>query len=294
MQTLLAQQPVFFYAAVGLLGLIAGSFLNVVIMRLPHMLAAQWRASVTARLGTPANTSVQDRVNLAWPRSFCPHCMAPIKAWHNIPVVSFIWLRGRCAACGGPISWRYPVVEIAATAIALAVAARFGATPLTGFALLFSWGLLALAVIDWQTQLLPDTLTLGLLWLGLLASLGYRDGAALVAPAPAIVGAALGYGVLWLIFWLFFHITGKEGMGYGDFKLLAAIGAWLGWQRLPLVLLLAALAGAIAGGALMVSGRLARGAPMPFGPWLAAAGWLGLVAGDTIMRVYLSLVGLNW
>jgi leader peptidase (prepilin peptidase)/N-methyltransferase len=232
-------------------------------------------------------------MNLERPRSFCPRCAAPVKARHNIPVVSFIWLRGCCAACGGSISWRYPAVEAAAAAIALVVVARFGATPLTGLALLFSWTLLALAVIDWRTQLLPDTLTLGLLWLGLLASLGFAGGTALVGPAQAIAGAALGYGVLWLIFQLFLYATGKEGMGYGDFKLAAAIGAWLGWQRLPLVLLMAAGAGAIVGGALMASGRLARGAPMPFGPWLAGAGWLGLTTGDTIMHTYVSLAGLS-
>lgn len=293
MAALLAHQPLLFYAAVALLGLIVGSFLNVVILRLPRMLEAQWRASAADILGQPADAAERPRENLAKPRSRCAHCGTPIRAWHNVPLLSFLWLRGRCATCRGKISWQYPAVELAAALMALAVARHFGATPLMGFALLFSWSLLALAVIDWRTQFLPDAITLPLMWLGLLISLGHMSGIGLVGPASAIAGAALGYGVLWLVFQLFLWVTGKEGMGYGDFKLLAAIGAWLGWQQLPLALLLASVSGALVGGTLMASGRLARGQPMPFGPWLALAGWLGLIAGDTISAAYLSLAGLN-
>jgi len=293
MHDLLNQNPALFYAAVGLFGLIVGSFLNVVIIRLPRMMEAQWRASAAEILGQPATPEDTAALNLSQPRSCCVHCNTPIRARDNIPVISFLLLRGRCASCGATISWQYPLVEFMAAAMSLVVAARFGPTPFAGFALLYTWMLLAAAVIDWRTQFLPDALTLPLLWLGLLLSLGHAGGVAQVDPATAIIGAAAGYGVLWLVFQLFLLVTGKEGMGYGDFKLLAAIGAWLGWQTLPLVLLLASLAGALVGGGLMASGQLARGKPMPFGPWLAIAGWLGLVAGDTISRAYLSFAGLS-
>jgi len=290
---LFQQQPLFCFAAIGLLGLIVGSFLNVVILRLPRMMEAEWRASAAEILGQPAAAAEPVRVSLSQPRSRCGHCHTPIRAFHNVPVVSFILLRGRCAHCRTPISWQYPAVEITSAVLALVVAWRFGATPFMGFALILSWALLALAVIDLRTQLLPDTLTLPLLWLGLLISLGHGAGFALVDPATAIVGAAAGYLMLWTVFQLFLLVTGKEGMGYGDFKLLAVLGAWLGWQALPIILLLASLAGAIVGGLLMATGRLGRGNPMPFGPWLAIAGWLALVAGDTILAAYLSFSGLR-
>lgn len=293
MTDLFQQQPLFCFAAVALLGLIAGSFLNVVILRLPRMMEAEWRASAAEILGQPATEAEPVRVNLSRPRSRCGHCHTPIRAFHNVPVVSFVLLRGRCAHCRTAISWQYPAVEIASAVLALVVAWRFGATPFMGFALILSWALLALAVIDLRTQLLPDSLTLPLLWLGLLISLGHDAGFALVDPATAIAGAAAGYLMLWSVFQLFLLVTGKEGMGYGDFKLLAVLGAWLGWQALPIILLLASLSGAIVGGLLMATGRLGRGNPMPFGPWLAIAGWLGLVAGDTILAAYLSFSGLR-
>lgn len=293
MQTLFAEQPVFCYIAVALFGLVVGSFLNVVILRLPRMMQAEWRASAAEILGQPVATLSTRRISLSQPRSTCGHCGTPIKPWHNIPVLSFLLLRGQCANCSHPISLQYPAVELVSAALAVVVLAVFGMTPLTGFALVFTWTLIAAAMIDWQTQLLPDTLVLPLLWLGLLLSLGHDAGFALVDPATAILGAAGGYLVLWLIFHAFRLATGKEGMGYGDFKLLAALGAWLGWQALPMVLLMSSLAGAIVGGTLMATGLLERGKPMPFGPWLALAGWLTLVAGDTIGAAYSSLAGLS-
>lgn len=293
MNEILSQNPAVFYGAIGLFGLIVGSFVNVVIVRLPRMMEAQWRVSAADILGQPATEDDQATLTLSQPRSACTQCNTPIRARDNIPVLSFLLLRGRCAYCGAAISWQYPLVELTAAIMALVVATRFGPTLFTGAALVYSWTLLTAAAIDWRTQFLPDALTLPLLWLGLLLSLGHTSGIALVDPATAIIGAAAGYGVLWLVFQLFLLVTGKEGMGYGDFKLLAAVGAWIGWQNLPMVLLLASLTGALIGGVLMASGQLARGKPMPFGPWLAIAGWLGLVAGDTISRAYLSFSGLS-
>ncbi len=293
MQALFAEHPLFCFAAVGLFGLIVGSFLNVVILRLPRMMQAEWRASAAEILGQPVAVSARPRMSLSQPRSTCGHCRTPIKARHNIPVLSFLLLRGRCANCNHPISLQYPAIELFSAVLALVVLATFGALPFTLFALVFTWTLLAAAMIDWHTQFLPDALSLPLLWLGLLISLGHDAGYALVDPATAIIGAAAGYLILWFVFQAFRLVTGKEGMGYGDFKLLAVIGAWLGWQALPMVLLMASLAGAIVGGALMATGTLERGKPMPFGPWLAIAGWLALVAGDTISGAYLSLAGLR-
>lgn len=293
MVELFQQQPWFCYTAIGLVGLIVGSFLNVVILRLPRMMEAEWRASAAEILNQPVAEREPVAMSLSQPRSRCGHCHTTIRALHNVPVISFVLLGGRCAHCRAPISWQYPAVEIASAVLALLVALRFGPTPFMGFALILSWSLLALAVIDLRTQFLPDALTLPLLWLGLLASLGHGAGFALVEPATAIAGAAAGYMLLWTVFQLFLLATGKQGMGYGDFKLLAALGAWLGWQSLPLILLVASLAGAIVGGVLMLTQRLGRDMPMPFGPWLAIAGWLALVAGDTILGAYLSLSGLR-
>ncbi|HLQ86573.1 MAG TPA: A24 family peptidase [Salinisphaeraceae bacterium] len=284
---MLADMPFLFFCCIGLLGLAVGSFLNVVILRLPRMLMTAWRTDAAAVLGQPEQAP-EETFNLAWPASACPHCATPIRAWQNIPVLGFILLRGRCAGCEKPISRQYPLVEIAAAGMGLVVAWHFGPTLACLLALLLSWALLALAVIDWQTQLLPDNITLPLLWLGLLAA----SATAFVDPVSAIIGAAAGYLVLWLVFHLFRLLTGKRGLGYGDFKLLAALGAWLGWQQLPLILVLASVSGALAGLALIASGRLRRGSTMPFGPFLAAAGWLTLVAGDTIMHAYFSLAGL--
>ncbi|MES1926150.1 A24 family peptidase [Salinisphaera sp. T31B1] len=293
MTELFIQQPWLAYGAVGLFGLIVGSFLNVVILRLPVMMEAQWRASAAEILGQPATQADTVRVNLSQPRSRCVHCHTPIRIRDNIPLFSYLLLGGRCAHCRGRISPQYPAVEMASCMMAVLVAWRFGASPFMPAALVLSWMLLALAMIDWRTQFLPDALTLPLIWLGLLLSLGHGMGLARIDPATAIVGATAGYLVLWGVFQLFLLLTGKEGMGYGDFKLLAALGAWLGWQALPMILLMASLGGALFGGVLMALGLLERGKPMPFGPWLALAGWLTLIAGDTILSAYLSISGLR-
>lgn len=286
-----ALPPWFFFGALTLLGLVVGSFLNVVITRLPRMMEARWQAEAADILDQPVPDD-SDTFNIAVPRSACPTCGAPVRSLQNLPVLSFILLRGRCASCHTRIAWQYPAIELAAAIIAVLVGLRFGASAYMPLALLLSWGLLALAVIDWQTQLLPDSMTLSLLWLGLIASVGWPLTSG-VTPISAIIGAAAGYGVLWLVFQLFLLVTGKQGMGYGDFKLLAALGAWLGWQQLPLVLLMASIAGALVGGTLMATGRIDRGHPLPFGPWLAIAGWLVLMAGDTIIAAYLTLSGLR-
>ncbi|MDT0618064.1 A24 family peptidase [Salinisphaera sp. P385] len=287
MLDLLAAQPGLYIAVLFVLGLLVGSFLNVVILRLPVMLDHAWRTDAAMILEQPGPT--EQPPGIAGPASACPACGQRIRAWQNVPVLSYLLLRGRCASCRAPISVQYPLVELAAGLLAATVAWQFGVTLPALLALIYTWMLLALTGIDWRTQFLPDLLTLPLLWLGLLASLG----GAFAQPADAIVGAAAGYGALWLVFQGFRLTTGKEGMGYGDFKLLAAIGAWLGWQALPLVVILASVAGAVVGLAMMAGGRLQRGNPMPFGPFLAIAGWLALVAGDTITAAYFQLAGLG-
>lgn len=280
--------PTWFFVCAGLLGLIAGSFINVVIMRLPRMLETAWHLDATAILGRPTPAD-KPQFNLAYPRSTCPACQASIRPWHNIPVISFIILRGHCAACHGRISLQYPLVELASCGLTLACAWRFGASMACLPALLFTWALLAIAVIDWRTQLLPDNITLPLLWLGLLTA----TAGLYVSPISAIIGAVVGYLVLWLVYHGFRLLTGKHGMGHGDFKLLAALGAWLGWQQLPVIVFAASVTGAVTGLVMIASGQLNRDEPMPFGPFLAAAGWLSLIAGDTMLQNYLTLVGLS-
>jgi leader peptidase (prepilin peptidase)/N-methyltransferase len=298
---LLAASPAAFAAVALLLGLIVGSFLNVVIYRLPIMLERQWRAECAelaagatevSALESAASAQSEPRFNLAVPRSVCPSCRAPIKAIHNIPILSYLALRGRCANCHAHISLRYPAVEIACGLATAAVALRFGVHFPAACAALLTWFLLALAMIDLDTQLLPDSMTLPLLWGGLLASLsGWTlPGFALpVDPRSAILGAAAGYLFLWSVYHVFRLATGKEGMGYGDFKLLGALGAWLGWQMLLPIVLLSALVGALVGGALILSRRTQRGNPMPFGPFLAAAGWIAMMWGPQLVARYLGL-----
>jgi leader peptidase (prepilin peptidase)/N-methyltransferase len=268
-----------------LLGLAVGSFLNVVIHRLPRMLDAEWRAQCAELAGGEPDPA--ERFNLAYPASHCPACKAPIRPWQNIPLVSFALLRGRCRNCGIPISWRYPAIEAAAAAFGAAAIWHFGPTLAGGSAMVFLWVMLALSAIDIDTQLLPDSLTQPLLWLGLLLNVN----ATFVPLASAVLGAALGYLVLWSVYWLFRLLTGREGMGYGDFKLLAAIGAWLGWTMLPLVILLSSAVGAIVGIALIVTRHQQRGAPIPFGPYLAAAGAIALFWGPSLTAGYLGLMG---
>jgi leader peptidase (prepilin peptidase)/N-methyltransferase len=260
-------------AAIGaalLVGLAVGSFLNVVIHRLPRMMQAEWEAHAAELRGEPP--APRQRFDLAWPRSHCPHCRHPIGVLRNIPLLSWLVLRGRCAHCGASIGWRYPVVELLTALLAAAVVWRYGATLAGGGAFVLGCFLLALGFIDLDTQLLPDDLTLPLLWLGLALNL-----AGTFAPlADAVIGAMLGYASLWTVYMLFRFATGKEGMGYGDFKLLAALGAWFGWQAVPGILVIAALAGSVVGLALVGLGRHARSEPIPFGPYLAGAGLLAL------------------
>ncbi len=256
------------------------------------MLERQWRAQA-AELGGREAEAAPEPYNLVRPRSRCPACQAPIRAVHNIPLLSWLLLRGRCAACRAPISARYPLVELATGLAFAAVAWHFGLGAPALLACLFTAYLVALTGIDIDRQLLPDILTVPLLWIGLVASAWYGGGDVPppVALRDAVIGAVAGYGFLWLVFQLFKLITGKEGMGYGDFKLLAAIGAWLGWQMLPLVLLLAAFVGATVGLAMMAARRLGRGVPIPFGPYLAGAGWIALLWGPGLVERYLRFAG---
>lgn len=278
-----ASQPAWI-AVCAVLGLLVGSFLNVVIHRLPIILQRDWRAQAREILELPAEEP-QEHFSLVAPRSRCPQCGGAIHAWQNIPVVSFLLLRGRCAACRTRISIRYPAIELLSGVLAALVAWQFGVSLAAIGALLFVWSLIALAFIDLDHQLLPDDITLPLLWLGLLFSLGN----VFVTPAQAIVGAIAGYLSLWLVFQSFKLLTGKEGMGFGDFKLFAALGAWLGWQQLPLVILLASAAGAVLGGlAIALQGR-DRAQPIPFGPFLAIAGLIAFLWGDAIVGWYLGL-----
>jgi len=283
-------EPWFFVGTVLVIGMMVGSFLNVVIHRLPKMMESDWRQQCMEFLhpeeaGKAAETP-QPRYNLFVPRSACPGCGHRISAIENVPVASYMFLRGKCSACKVSISIRYPIVEML-TGLASAYAAwRFGVTGTTAFAILYIWALVALTFIDADTTLLPDDITLPLLWLGLLVNLGgmFTDA------RSAVVGAVAGYLILWAVYWGFKLLTGKEGMGYGDFKLLAAIGAWLGWQMLPLVILLSAVVGTIVGIAgILLQGR-ERGAKLPFGPYLAAAGFIALFWGQRLNLWYLGRI----
>jgi leader peptidase (prepilin peptidase) / N-methyltransferase len=261
------------------IGLCIGSFLNVVIHRLPRMLERGWQAQCAELRGeTPA---LGPTYNLVVPRSACPACGTQITAMQNIPVVSWLALGGKCAACKAPISARYPVVEVLGGALAAYAIWRYGATPKGIAACVLLWTLLALTVIDFDTQLLPDDLTLPLLWAGLIANLG-----GVFVPLPdAVIGAVAGYLSLWTIYWLFKLIRGKEGMGHGDFKLLAALGAWLGWQVLPLIVLLSSVVGAAIGITLIVFKGRDHSVPLAFGPYLAIAGAIALFFGPALVKL---------
>ena len=266
--------------------LMLGSFLNVVIYRLPLIMESRWRQGCYELLemeGEKADTPM----SLAFPNSHCPACEAPIKPWQNVPVISYLVLRGKCASCATPIAKRYPILELVTGVMTMLLAFYFH-TPvaLLGVAL-FTWALIALTMIDVDHQLLPDDITLPLLWLGLLFNVF-----GVFAPlTDAVIGAMAGYGILWSVYWLFKLVTGKEGMGYGDFKLLAALGAWMGWQDLPLVILLSSVVGAVLGIVLIFMRGRSKDTPMPFGPYLAMAGWIALLWGDAITDSYLALLG---
>lgn len=270
----------------GLLGLCVGSFLNVVIYRLPIMLEREWQAQCHDLLGT-AETSETTKFNLATPRSRCPNCQHPIGLFENIPVISYcLVLRGKCSACKTAISWRYPLIETLTGVLSAFAAWHFGQTWATVGALILIWCLICLTFIDLDTCLLPDAITLPLLWAGLAFNLS----ATLTTTEASLIGAMAGYLSLWSVYWLFKLATGKEGMGYGDFKLLAALGAWLGWQLLPSIVLLSSIVGAVSGGLMIVFAKHGRNKPIPFGPYLAIAGLIALFWGQQLTEAYLGLL----
>lgn len=276
-------EPAAMAALATIFGLMVGSFLNVVIHRLPRMMEYGWMAECAELRGEPAPQA--EKLTLATPRSRCPHCGHGITASENIPVFSYLALRGRCSACKTRISPRYPIVEALSGLLSGYAVWHFGASWAGTGALLFIWSMIALTFIDFDTQLLPDSITLPLLWGGLLFNLG----GTYVDLKSAVIGAAAGYLSLWVVYWSFKLATGKEGMGYGDFKLLAAIGAWLGWQMLPLTILASSMVGALVGIALIVFTRHGRNIPIPFGPYLAAAGIIALFWGKPLTQQYLGL-----
>lgn len=261
-----------------------GSFLNVVIYRLPVMLERDWRQQCHEFLEIERQQQDEPaQISLAAPASTCPHCGHAIRAWENIPLISYILLRGRCSSCKTSISLQYPAIEAATALLSVAVAWKFGVSVQTLGGLLFTWTLIALTMIDVHKQLLPDNLTLPLLWLGLVFAL-FETYASLHA---CVIGAIAGYLVLWSVFHVFRLVTGKEGMGFGDFKLLAAMGAWMGWTMLPQIVLVSSVIGAVAGSVMLVTGRTRTQQPIPFGPYLALAGWIALIWGNDINQAYL-------
>ena len=281
------EQPVVLIPLIGVLGLLVGSFLNVVILRLPRRLEHDWKMQAREFLGQEQSEAVEVPPDLVFKGSHCPHCKHELSPLDNIPLMSFVFLRGRCRYCKTAISWQYPLVELISGIACATIALKFGfGWPLLA-GLAFTWILIAASGIDARTQLLPDQLTLPLSWIGLLISLI----PVFIAPADAILGAAIGWLSLWSVFWLFKLATGKEGMGYGDFKLLAALGAWLGWQMLPAIILLSSVVGAVVGVSLIVVARHGRNIPIPFGPYLAAAGAIALFWGNAITKAYLGTIG---
>ena len=274
-------QLALFITAVVVFALLIGSFLNVVILRLPVMMERSWRREAQQMLESDvsfAGDAGSEPISLAHPPSTCPRCGHRIRAWENVPVISYVFLRGRCGQCRAPISMRDPLVEIATAVLSVVVALQFGASWLTLAALLLTWALIALTMIDIDHQLLPDSITLPLLWLGLIVN----SQGLLVPLDDALWGAVFGYLSLWSVYWGFKLLTGKEGMGYGDCKLLAALGAWLGWQALPMVIILSSLVGAVIGIAMILLLGRDKNVPIPFGPYLAIAGWIVLLWGDVL------------
>ena len=282
--TLLQNNSVFFISLCTTIGLVAGSFLNVIIFRLPKMMEREWNQQCSELRGETIKPL--PTLNLVKPFSECPHCKHKITALESIPIISYLALRGRCSQCNTSISLRYPIMEALTGIMSGFIAWHFGYGFITVAALIFVWSMIVLAFIDLDTQLLPDEVTLPLLWIGLLINLGnsFTD------ISSAVIGAASGYIFLWLIYWCFKIATGKEGMGYGDFKLLAVIGAWFGWKMLPLVILFSSLAAAVIGIVLIIVAKNKRDTPFPFGPYLVGSGLVALFWGDQLNRTYLDLL----
>lgn len=281
--------PAFFVIFTSLLGAMVGSFLNVVIYRLPVMMEHQWRQHCAELDNPEATEQAHEPFNLAKPDSRCPHCGHKIRAWENIPIFSYLFLKGRCSGCGAKISLRYPIIEAVTAALSGFAAWQFGVSWETAGALLLTWSLIPLTMIDIDHQLLPDNITLPFLWIGLGLNLfgTYTD------LGSAVIGAIAGYLSLWMVYWGFKLLTGKEGMGYGDFKLLALLGAWMGWQQLPAIILLSSVVGAAIGiGMIVIRGR-DHSIPIPFGPYLAIAGLIAFYWGDDLTNTYLRISGMG-
>ncbi len=281
--------PAFVITAVALFGATVGSFLNVVIYRLPIMMQRQWQQQCAELSQPEATNPPTETFNLAKPDSRCPHCGHKIRAWENIPIISYLFLRGCCSGCGANISIRYPVIEAVTAALSALAAWQFGLSWETAGALLLTWSLVSLTMIDADHQLLPDSITLPFLWIGLGLNLFgvYTD------LGSAVIGAMAGYLALWLVYWGFKLLTGKEGMGYGDFKLLAMLGAWMGWQALPVIILLSSLVGAVIGITMIVLRGRDHNTPIPFGPYLAIAGLIAFYWGSDISNAYMRISGLS-
>jgi len=285
---LVTHSPLVFFGLVFIFSLMVGSFLNVVIYRLPKMLEQGWkrdcREFLADELAKPTQQDKEAVMTLSTPSSSCPNCQHNIRFYENIPLLSWLFLRGKCSQCHAKISLRYPLVELATAMLSVVIASHYGVTLTTLFLLILTWGLVCLTLIDYDHMLLPDQITLPLLWLGLLVNIN----GAIVPLSDAVIGAVAGYMSLFSVFWLFKLLTGKEGMGHGDFKLVAVFGAWIGWQLLPLLILMASAVGAIIGISLMVFKNHQREQAIPFGPYLAIAGWITLLWGNSIWSWYLS------
>lgn len=287
-QTLAGEYAGFFIALITILGLVVGSFLNVVIHRVPKMLQNDWQRDCCELLELE-NKNSDGPYNLLKPDSHCPKCKTPIKPWQNIPLISYLFLKGRCSQCSNPISLRYPIVELCTGLLCGYIAYLYGYSEQTIAALFLTWALISLTMIDVDHQLLPDNITLPLLWLGILIN----SQGVFTDLSSSVFGAMAGYLILWSVFWAFKILTGKEGMGYGDFKLLAALGAWMGWQALPLIIIMSSMVGAVIGIlGILIQGR-DKNIPIPFGPYLAIAGWIALIWGDIITQQYLQFAGFQ-
>jgi len=285
----LAANPPVVLIFAGLLGLLIGSFLNVVIHRVPVMMEREWRSQCAEMLDPEAKPEQQQAYNLVVPRSRCPKCDHQITALENVPVLSYLALKGRCSECGWRIPLRYPIIELLTGLLSVLVVWRFGISAAAAGALLLTWALIALSAIDFDTQYLPDSITLPFLWLGL----AFNMAGIYTTTQASVLGAIVGYLALWSVYHLFRLVTGKEGMGYGDFKLLALFGAWLGWSAVPLIVFLSAFVGAIVGIALITLRGHDRNIPIPFGPYLAVAGWIALMWGEQLLDAYIGVSGLN-